>query len=92
MNSMSTQSNKSVIRLKQIHPYLCCDMANWGDSHLMHLYCCTSITIAKKTSVTFTLANYSSLQFHSPSSLNMSNKRVPFLKGGKDQAVVSFFI
>ena len=39
-NSMSTKFTKSRIRPNQIHPQLCCDMANWGVSHLMHLYCC----------------------------------------------------
>ena len=36
--------------------------------------------------------NFFSFQLHSPSSLDMSNKIIPFPKGGKDWAVVRFSI
>ena len=81
MNSMSTKFTKSRIRPNQIHPQLRCDMAKWGDSHLMHLHCCHHYNNRQKTSVDIRQSFLISTSF--PSSLDMSNKKIPFPKRRK---------
>ena len=81
VNSMSTKFTKSRIRPNQIHAQLRCDMANWGDSHLMHLHCCHHYNNRQKTSVDIRQSFLILTSF--PSSLDMSNKKIPFPKRRK---------